>query len=91
MTRDVDIRYCERLPSKPIPAGRYLAHNHVKPAPRLGLNGFRAWTQAHKRDLVRCYCDFGGCQNAALHKHYRVALPFAKPWPADTLPKRHVQ
>src|SRR5260370_12276181 len=57
-------RYCGLyLPRKPIPAGRYLVHNQVRPVPHLGLNGFRAWTQKGRDNLVECRCDFGGCKN----------------------------
>jgi hypothetical protein len=66
-------RYCGLyLPRAPIPAGRYLVHNHFKPAPMLGLNGFRAWTTNDRSDLEECHCDFGGCKNAELHRHYRI-------------------
>src|ERR1700726_3990031 len=70
-----ETRYCGLyLPPQPIPRGRYLVHNHVKPMPKLGLDGFRAWTQKGHGNLVECKCDFGGCKNAELHKHhYRVA------------------
>jgi hypothetical protein len=63
--------YCEQLPRE-LPAGRYLVHNHIKPVSRLGRNGFRAWTQKWNDNLVECRCDFGGCKNDKLHKHYRI-------------------
>ena len=67
------MRYCGNgLPGKPLPAGRFLVHNHVAPACKLGTRGFRAWTQQGRSGLVRCRCDFGGCKNAELHEHYRV-------------------
>jgi hypothetical protein len=63
----------ERLPGEPMPEGLYLVHNHVKPVSPLGINGFRAWIQLHKRDLVECRCNFGNVKNARLHRpHYRV-------------------
>jgi len=69
-----DMRYCEPiLPKAPIPEGRYLVHNHVKPQRPLGRTDFRAWTQNSDENLVQCDCDFGGCKNAGLHQHYRVA------------------
>jgi hypothetical protein len=71
--RSDGMRYCGRgLPRKPIPAGRFLVHNQVVPQAHLGADGFRAWTQSTRRGLLRCRCDFGGCKNAELHKHYRV-------------------
>ena len=67
------MRYCGTgLPRKPVPAGSYLVHNHASPASKLGMNGFRAWIQKGRRDLVVCCCDFGGCNNAELHTHYRI-------------------
>ena len=67
------MRYCRGpgLPSK-LPDGTVLVHNQVIPEGSLGMSGFRAWTQIKTRDLERCRCDFGGCKNADLHKHYRV-------------------
>jgi hypothetical protein len=72
MTKRNDMRYLRYLPRQPIPAGRFLVHNQVIPTGGLGWNGFRAWTQGNRRSLIRCRCDFGGCKNAELHKHYRV-------------------
>jgi len=67
------IRFCGNgLPGQPIPAGHFLVHNHVEPTSKLGVSGFRAWVQEGRDDLVQCRCDFGGCKNAELHKHYRV-------------------
>jgi hypothetical protein len=67
------IRYCGTgLPTKPISAGEFLVHNHVTPTNKLGMRGFRAWVQKSRSGLVRCHCDFGQCENAELHKHYRV-------------------
>src|SRR4051812_23249809 len=70
--RESETRYLYGIPRQPIPTGRCLVHNHVKPANRLGMNGFRAWTQKYDESaLVECKCDFGGCK-AELHKHYRI-------------------
>jgi hypothetical protein len=67
------VRFCGNgLPKRSIPAGYFLVHNHVNPTSKLGMKGFRAWIQKGRADLVRCRCDFGGCKNAELHKHYRV-------------------
>src|ERR1700694_574637 len=70
--REIETNYLYHLPRQPIPGGRFLVHNHIKPASPLGSNGFRAWTQNTSSRLVECHCDFGGCKNADLHKHYRV-------------------
>jgi hypothetical protein len=71
--KDIGMRSCGvYLPRMPVPAGRFLVHNHVTPQPMLGENGFRAWTQKTRKNLVKCNCDFGGCKNAELHEHYRV-------------------
>jgi hypothetical protein len=65
-------RYCYNSLPRTVKPGRFLVHNHVRPVAMLGLNGFRAWTQEGRKGLVRCRCDFGGCENAELHEHYRV-------------------
>ena len=39
------MRYVHGISRKPLPEGRVLVHNHVIPQPRIGMNGFRAWTQ----------------------------------------------
>jgi hypothetical protein len=66
------MRYLKGIPRAPIPQGRFLVHNHIKPARPLGTNGFPAWAQNDGTGLVECRCDFGGCNNAELHKHYRI-------------------
>jgi hypothetical protein len=66
-----NLDYCRSIPQT-IPARRVLVHNQVAPEPTLGLNGFRAWTQVMNDKLEPCHCKFGGCENAELHKHYRV-------------------
>lgn len=67
------------LPTRKLPKGTYLVHNHVVPAKPLGWNGFRAWVQRGDvanwiapSDLVECRCEFGGNANADKNKHYRV-------------------
>jgi hypothetical protein len=73
MKDETQARYCNRsLPSKPLPPGRVLVHNHVVPHLELGLSGFRAWTQLKTRNLVRCHCSFGFIKNAEVNKHYRI-------------------
>jgi len=64
-------RYVSGIPRNPLPDGRVLVHNHVKPQPELGLNGFRAWTQNLTDDLEACQCDWAGVDLHGL-KHYRV-------------------
>ena len=68
------MRYCGNgLPSKRLPPGHFLVHNHITPASKVGMRGFRAWTQEGRDGLVRCGCDFGGCKNADMqHEHYRI-------------------
>jgi hypothetical protein len=67
--------YLDRIPRKPPPPGRLVAHNHVRPLDfhsryRLGLNGFRAWTDdADDARYVRCPCEWADGQ---LAEHYRV-------------------
>jgi hypothetical protein len=69
----MEMRYCGRgLPRKPVAEGWYLVHNDLTPAKPLGFRGFRAWIQDSKDDLVECSCDFGGCRNAEVNRHYRV-------------------
>lgn len=68
-------RYCGNgLPRRPLPTGYYLVHNHVRPTPALGHNGFRAWVQkgCNWTKLIECTCDFGGMKNNFVNKHYRV-------------------
>src|SRR5262249_19557532 len=65
-------RYLSRgIPRKPLPNGRVLVHNHVRPQPELGLNGFRAWTQNLTPELVACPCDWAGVDLHGL-QHYLV-------------------
>jgi hypothetical protein len=48
--------------------GRVLVHNHIwhtKDMP-IGVNGFRAWTQARAPNLIVCKCGWAGVP------HYRV-------------------
>jgi hypothetical protein len=48
--------------------GRVLVHNHIwhtKDMP-IGVNGFRAWTQARAPNLIACACGWKGV------RHYRV-------------------
>ena len=69
--------YVDELPSKKLPRGFYLVHNHAKPQRplgRLGKHDFRVWVQTEKDDLIPCKCNFAGNKNAKLNKHYRVRL-----------------
>jgi hypothetical protein len=54
------MRYVHGISRKPLPEGRVLVHNHVIPQPRIGMNGFRAWTQLLTNELVICTCDWAG-------------------------------
>jgi hypothetical protein len=62
------MRYVARVP-KVVPKGMVLVHNHVKPAPALGVNGFRAWLAPTDPKLwERCPCTWA----PATGPHYRV-------------------
>lgn len=61
------------LPDQKLPPGLYLIHNHVTPTKPLGRNGFRAWIADKSDNLEPCNCGFGGCPNARVNPHYRVA------------------
>ena len=69
--KEIDMRYINSIPPK-LPAGRVLVHNDVRPTRTLGSQGFRAWTQIMDDTIEPCRCNFGGCKNSKLHKHYRV-------------------
>lgn len=65
-----DIRYVTRIPRK-LPEGRVLIHSHVRPQPKLGANGFRAWTETLSDKLEVCPCDWAGVDLHGLI-HYRI-------------------
>ena len=65
-------RYLSGVQPRKIRPGRVLVHNHVKPQPVLGLNGFRAWTQGLDKTLKVCHCDWPGVK-LPVKIHYRVA------------------
>src|SRR6516162_3184479 len=53
--------YVDELPSKKLPRGFYLVHNHAKPQRplgRLGKHDFRVWVQTEKDDLIPCTGDW---------------------------------
>jgi hypothetical protein len=52
--------YVTAIPRKELPGGRVLVHNRVTPYPKIGTNGFRAWTQFKTNTLVQCHCDRAG-------------------------------
>lgn len=68
------MRYLTIVPHS-VPAGRIVAHNHVRPhdfhaSYTLGLNGFRAWTDdADEQHYERCACEWA---SGKLAEHYRV-------------------
>ena len=63
--------YVTAIPRKELPKGRVLVHNRVTPYPKIGTNGFRAWTQFKTNRLVQCHCDWAGADLHGL-PHYRV-------------------
>ena len=72
--RYLSIRYLKSIPRTPIPAGRIVAHNHVRPEDfhpnyPLGRNGFRAWTDdTDDEHYELCSCEWA---HGRLAKHYR--------------------
>jgi hypothetical protein len=70
MNRD-RVCYVTAIPRKELPEGRVLVHNEVTPYPKIGMNGFRAWTQLKTDRLVDCHCDWAGVDLHGL-PHYRV-------------------
>jgi hypothetical protein len=75
--RKEGVRYVPRIPTKSLPEGRVLVHNNAAPNPRIGTNGFRAWTQLKTDRLVLCRCDWAGVDLHGL-QHYRVREPDAE-------------
>ena len=66
--RRVNMRYCGVTP-RVIPQGRILVHNQVIFPGKLGLNGFRAWTQDENDSAVKvCNCGFA----PKINQHYRM-------------------
>ena len=69
------IRYLRSIPRGPLPTGRIVAHNHVRPPDfhasyPLGLNWFRAWTDdADAKRYELCLCEWA---EGRLATHYRV-------------------
>jgi hypothetical protein len=70
MKRD-GVCYVRAIPRNELPEGRVLVHNRVTPYPKIGMNGFRAWTQFKTDRLVRCHCDWAGVDLHGL-PHYCV-------------------
>src|SRR4051794_2076385 len=62
--------YLDRIPQA-VPADQILVHNHVRPARRLGTNGFRAWLAPRDQaaHYTPCACDWAG----ELGQHFRVS------------------
>src|SRR5688572_30118953 len=65
------MHYVTGIPRKALPEGRVLVHNHIVPQRRLGMNGFRAWTQPRDERLILCSCDWAGVNLGGLD-HYRI-------------------
>jgi hypothetical protein len=62
------LEYPSKLPEA-IPAGKVLAHNHVRPARKQGRRGFRFWLQTPDPiTLTACNCGWA----EELGQHYRV-------------------
>lgn len=60
--------YIDVLPAT-IPEGKWLVHNHVRPDPELGLDGFRAWlADPDPEKYLLCSCDWA----SHLGWHYSV-------------------
>jgi hypothetical protein len=70
MNRD-GVCYVTAIPRHALLEGRALVHNDVSPQPKIGMNGFRAWTQRKTDRLVECHCDWAGVDLYGL-PHYRV-------------------
>ena len=69
--------YLRRIPAAhEVPAGLVVVHNHVRPAPRLGLRGFRAWLSDPSGKLEPCTCGWA----PELGTHYRLPLVPDKSW-----------
>jgi hypothetical protein len=69
--KETKTRYLSNLPRK-VPDGKVLVHNHVQPAERIGLNGFRIWTQIMTDDPKLVACDCGWAPELGIH--YRAYL-----------------
>lgn len=63
------MRYLTSIPRTPIPKGKIVVHNHVRPTALLGGNGFRAWTDVPDAKYERCRCQWAA---GILKEHYRV-------------------
>lgn len=65
------------IPRSPadIPAGRVVVHNHVRPARRLGMRGFRAYLVQPGPLITACGCGWA----PELGTHYRVVRNDAAP------------
>jgi hypothetical protein len=61
----IDFQYLTEIPDA-VPRGKVLVHNRVAPKKKLGLNGFRAWTQKPNEAVELCDCGWLG------RTHYRV-------------------
>jgi len=63
-----DIDYLEEMPTV-IPAGKFLIHNNVVPAKRIGSRGFRIWyVSPDSTKYVVCDCGWA----PELGDHYRI-------------------
>ncbi len=66
-------RYQRKIPASAadVPEGKVVVHNHVVPARRLGVRGFRTWTQGQNEEpaIEVCPCKWA----PELGAHFRVA------------------
>ena len=67
------MHYVSGIPRKAMPDGRVLVHSGITPYPKLGTNGFRAWTQILDETLIQCHCDWAGVDLGGLDDYLPVA------------------
>jgi hypothetical protein len=85
------VRYLTGIPRKPLPVGRVVVHNHVRPEGfharyPLGLNGFRAWTDDLDPDHHEpCSCVWA---EGRLEQHYQVCEAWSRRRRAELLAAR---
>ena len=60
-------------PADQIPPGQVLVHNHIRPAPRQGVRGFRFWLQRPEQAPAVTPCECGWAPEAGVH--FQVLRP----------------
>lgn len=77
LKRSLDLEHAARMSaylsgnvaSLRVPVGKVVVHNHIKPANRLGVRGFRAWlSEPQEKSITRCDCGWA----PHLGQHFRV-------------------